>query len=555
MIRFLSIQNLAVVDKVELELQPGMTVLTGETGAGKSIVLGALGLLVGGRSASDLVRTGEDHARVQATVEDEHGRELILRREVTAQGRSRGFIDDTLATARALQDVGRRLVDLHGQHDHQALLDASNHLPLLDAYAGVEDDVEAVGDAFRTWRRNRNRLDLARGHDRDTSERVDLLTFQRDEIARVAPRAGEDADLQAKRTRLANAERLASLCGEAYANLYERDDAVLAALARVWRRVEELAALDEQFAAYSEGRSAVESHLEDLAFFLRSYRTKIEASPEELGAVEARLAELEGMKRKYGPTLDAVLQHMDGAEAELATLTVSEEEIDALTAEKEEARRRFRSLADVLSRARQLASSRLRRDLEKVLSNLAMPHAQFESRFASEMSEDLWSERGMDVLEFYFSANPGEAVRPLARVASGGELSRVMLALKTLASTDTKGKTLVFDEVDSGIGGAVADRVGLMLRELSERYQVICVTHLPQIAAYGTTHYHVSKIVQQGRTTTRIAQLAEQGRVTELARLMTGGDTTGARVGAGELLDGKQNTKGERRKRKAKAGG
>ena len=555
MIRFLSIHNLAVVDEVELDLQPGLTVLTGETGAGKSIVLGALGLLIGGRAASDMVRTGEAQARVQATVEDEEGHELILRREITAQGRSRGFIDDTLATARALQDVGRRLVDLHGQHDHQALLDASNHLRLLDAHAGLEDDAASVGKAYRAWRRVRNRLDLARGNDRDKSERVDLLTFQRDEIQRVAPLAGEDAGLRARRTRLANAERLTSLCGEAYAMLYDRDDAVLSAMGRVWRNLDQLATLDEQFLRYTDGRGAVESELEDLAFFLRSYQATIESSPEELGSVESRLSELEGLKRKYGPALDDVLQHATRVEAELATLTATRQEIDALAKDEKTSRQSFLACADGLSRARRAASDTLRADLRTVLSSLAMPHARFETRFATDVPEHLWTEKGIDAVEFYFSANPGETVRPLARVASGGEISRMMLALKTVASTDTRGKTLVFDEVDAGIGGAVADRVGSMLRELSERCQVICVTHLPQIAAYGETHYHVSKVVQSGRTITRVTQLAEQGRVTEIARLMTGGDATGARAGAAELLKSKEKTKVERRKRKAKAGG
>ena len=555
MIRFLSIQNLAVVDKIELDLQPGLTVLTGETGAGKSIVLGALGLLVGGRATSGLVRTGEEQARVQATVEDENGQDVILRRDVTTQGRSRGFIDDTLATARALQEIGRQLVDLHGQHDHQALLDPSNHLALLDAYADLDGGLDVARQAYRAWRRVRDRLDLARGHDRDKSERIDLLAFQRDEIRRSAPVDGEDATLHAKRTRLANAERLAALCGDAYGTLYDRDDAVLSTMSGVWRNLDQLAELDDQFASYAAGRVAVESQLEDLAFFLRSYQARIEGSPEELGTIEARLAELEGLNRKYGPTLSDVLQHLSRVETELETLIFSQEEIEALTVSEERGRMSFLDAAHALSRARQAAGVRLAADLERILGELAMPHARFEIRFDSSMPDHLWTERGVDAVEFYFSANPGEDVRPLARVVSGGELSRVMLGLKTVASTDTKGKTLVFDEVDAGIGGIVADRVGSMLRKLSEDCQVLCVTHSPQIAAYGTRHYHVLKVVRNGRTVTRVAQLDRQGRVAELARLMTGGEAASARAGAEELLESKEKTKDERRKRKAKTGG
>ena len=552
MIRFLSIQNLAVVDELELELQPGLTVLTGETGAGKSIILGALGLLIGGRSASDLVRTGEECARVQATVEDEAGHDIILRREVTAQGRSRAFIDDTLATASALQEIGRRLVDLHGQHDHQALLDPSNHLPLLDAYASLDEELAAVGGVYREWRALRGRLDQARRSDRDKADRVDLLTFQHQEIGCVAPTAGEDTTLMATRTQLANAERLAQLCGQAYAAVYERDDSILAGLGQVWRAIHELAALDPQFAPYADGRTAVESQLEDLAFFLRSYSAKIDASPEELTAVEERLAELERLKRKYGPTLDEVIAHSEQVQTELTAVAAGSEQLETLTAEETDRRTTFERVARTLSRARRASAPRLATELQRVLSELAIPRARFEARFdPAALPETHWNECGVDALEFYFSANPGETLRPLAKVASGGELSRVMLALKTLASTDRRGKTLVFDEVDVGIGGAVADRVGSMLQQLGQEYQVICVTHLPQIAAYATSHHHVSKVVRQGRTITQIEQLGEQGRVAELARLMTGADSAGARTGAQEMLLGKQNTKVESDTRKA----
>ena len=556
MIRFLSIQNLAVVDQLELELQSGLTVLTGETGAGKSIILGALGLLVGGRAASDLVRTGEGRARVQATLEDDTGHDIILRREVTAQGRSRAFIDDTLATASALQEVGRRLVDLHGQHDHQALLDPANHLTLLDAYAHLDAEIAAAGEAYRTWRAVRSRLDQLRRSDRDRADRVDLLTFQRQEIERVAPTVGEDTTLQATRLKLANADRLASLCGQAYAALYERDDSILSGLGQVWRHIDELAELDLQFTDYAELRPAVETQLEDLAFFLRSYAAKIDASPDELAAVEERLAELERLKRKYGHTLDDVETHRAQVEQELAELTSGTEQLAALEHEEMERRATFEQVATTLSHARRDAAPRLAAELQHVLSDLAIPSARFEVQFAPDLlPESQWTERGVDAIEFFFSANLGEALRPLAKVASGGELSRVMLALKTLATTDHPGKTLVFDEIDAGIGGAVADRVGAMMKQLSQGYQVICVTHLAQIAAYATSHHHVSKVVREGRTITQIEELAEEGRVTELARLMTGADSGGARAGARELLKGKENTKGESERRKAKPRG
>ena len=555
MIRFLSIQNLAVVEAIEFELGPGLTVLTGETGAGKSIVVGALALLVGGRSTSDLVRSGESRAQVQSTIEDDDGTERILRREVTAQGRSRAFVDGALTTASALQEIGRRLVDLHGQHDHQTLLDPTTHLSLLDTFAGLETDTDAVAGRYRAWRAARSRRQLVRGSERDRAQRIDVLTFQRDDIGGVGPSDSEDVALEAKRSRLANAERLMTLCSDAYARLYEQDDAILSQLADVWRQVEELAQYDLAFASYLASRESVTAQLEDLAFTLRSYRATIEASPPELAAVEERLAALERLKRKYGPSLGDVIEHLKDVNAELDALTASGAEVDTLVDAESKARLDFVSLAANLGRMRRKAAKRLGAELEQVLQELAMPHARFEARFGNgPLPEQSWSEQGTDSAEFFFSANLGESLRPLARVASGGEISRVMLGLKTLASSDRAGKTLVFDEVDAGIGGVVADRVGAMMRELGRNYQVLCVTHLPQIAAYATTHYHVSKATLAGRTVTRAEALTEEGRVGELARLMTGGSSPAAVAGARELVGSKKKAKDEGGERKRNSG-
>ena len=553
MIRFLSIQNLAVVEKLELELQPGLTVLTGETGAGKSIVLGALGLLVGGRAASDLLRTGESKAVVQAIVENDQGREIILRREITASGRSRAFIDDTLATASALQALGQRLIDLHGQHEHQALLDPRNHLQLLDAFAGLAGDASAdIADRFRVWRAARGALGRLHLSDQEKAERTELLTFQRDEIDRVAPTPGEDELLSGTRTRLANADRLASLCGDAYAALYERDDAVLARLGQIWRQIEELGSLDPACAAQIKTRDSVQPHLEELAFFLRSYAATIDASPMQLAEVESRLADLERLKKKHGPRLQDVLARRERIDTELDEMGDSAARLAELAKTEAAARHAYLRASQDLSASRHREGRALADRLVPVLADLAIPKARFEVRFEPPLAEEQWSESGVDAMEFYFSANPGEALRPLAKVASGGELSRVMLGLKTIASTDEPGKTLVFDEVDAGIGGAAADRVGRMLGELGRRFQILCVTHLPQIAAYATTHHHVSKVLQGGRTVTHIDRLAEEGRVTETARLMTGGASRQAQESARELLKSKQNTNGESERAKAK---
>ena len=552
MIWFLSIRHLAIVDELELEFEPGLTVFTGETGAGKSIVLNALGLLIGERATSELVRTAEEKAVVQASLET-MGREVVVRREVTAQGRSRAFIDDALASAGALKELGRQIVDLHGQHEHQALLDPRNHLSLLDAYGKATQLMNDVHQRFDAWRTAKNRLKQAQLSDQEKAERFALLTFQLSEIERVAPLNGEDESLTASHQRLANAERVQTVCGEVYGDLYERDDAILSTLGSVWRKVEELAALDKSFEPYVRAREDIRTQLEDFSFFLRSYLADIEVSPDRLTEIEARLSDLERLKKKYGPGLAEVLDRQRRIIAELDTLASGAEKLAALEASERSAREKFLVVAHELSARRRRDATALVSCLRPVLHDLAMPRAIFEVHFQSEdPPEERWSGKGIDAPEFFLSANTGEAVRPLAKVASGGELSRLMLALKSLASNDQPGKTLVFDEVDTGIGGEVADRVGLLLQGLSSKFQVICVTHLPQIAAHAKSHFHVSKLVRDGRTVTQVELLGVKERVSELARLMTGGASPQALASARELLETKQIPKDESEKAKAK---
>ncbi len=537
MIRFLSIRDLAVVDALDIEFDHGFNVLTGETGAGKSIIIGALGLLVGGRSSGDLVRTGAARAVVQATFETPEGTETIVRREIPAEGRGRIFIDGALSTASALKALGRRLVDIHGQHEHQVLLDPRSHVGLLDAYGRLDAAAEKVATAYADWREAQAQLEAARAGAHELAARVEFLEFQRGEIERVDPRPGEDERLRNERRRLVNAERLATLAGEAYATLYERDDSVLSALGGVWRQLDELAALDAAFGEQAAVRETVAPLLDDLAHALRSYAAAVEVSPERLAEVEGRLADIERLMRKYGGDLDAVLERRETVAGELRSLTDGEARRTALETAAAAARAAYLAAARALSakrvdRARELAPA-----LEAELRHLAMPDGRVHVGVAAGLAEERWSARGMDRIELCLSANPGEDARPLARVASGGELSRVMLALKTLAATDAAGKTLVFDEIDAGIGGRAADRVGERLRALGARYQVLCVTHAPQLAAHATAHFEVSKRVHAGRARTAVERLTRAERVPELARLMTGSDSSTALASAAELLE------------------
>jgi DNA repair protein RecN (Recombination protein N) len=557
MLRFLRIRNLAVIEAVEVEFETGFNILTGETGAGKSIVVEAVGLLLGARPSADLVRTGESHAVIEAIFEHD-GKETIVRRELTSQGRSRSFIGGALATAAALRELSAKLVELHGQHEHQALLDPSTHLPVLDEHAGLTELTSQVVDSWADVRALREQLERSRMDSREKAARLDLITFQLGEIGKAAPRDAEDESLAATRQVLASAERVQRLCAESYATLYESDGSALASLGAVWKRVGELAAIDPQFGSYVEARDGIKGQLEDLAFFLRSYADTVDASPARLQEVEDRLALLERLKRKYGPTLSDVIERGHNLAREQELLTGAGERAEDLQKALNVANDRYLKAARELSRLRREAARQFARTVEGLLADLAMTRTRFEVRFnAAELGPEEWAENGIDKSEFFVSPNPGEELRPLARIVSGGELSRVMLALKTMAAGNEPGKTLIFDEVDAGIGGRVADVVGMRLRALGERFQVLCITHLPQISAQATTHFRIEKNVRGGRTLTSVDRLSEAARVDEIARMIGGTVVTDhVRATARELLAGK--TRGESESpggRKRKSGG
>ena len=542
MLRFLGVRNLAVIERLEVEFESGVNVLTGETGAGKSIIVQAVDLLVGSRASADLVRTGEDTATVQAVFERADGRETIVRREISAQGRSRAFIDDALATTSALRDLGAALIDLHGQHEHQTLLDPAEHVVVLDDFAAHDAPVVSVAAEFDRWRAAEAALARTQLDDREKRARIEIASFQLQEIDRVAPRAGEDDALEAERVVLANADRISRLASEAYASLYEREDAALSALGTVWKRLADLSVLDARFAPYVDQRDEIKSKLEDLAFFLRSYSAGADA-PDRLQAVEDRLASLERLKKKYGATVDAVLDRQRVLRDELAELGAGEERAAELGARARDARAAFTSAAGELSGLRKAAARRLAKALESDLAELAMPQARVDVRVVETASAERWTSRGTDEVEFFFSPNPGEDLRPLAKIASGGELSRVMLALRTMATHDEPGRTLVFDEVDAGIGGAAADAVGARLQALGRRHQVLCITHLPQIAARADVHFQTTKHVRGGRTVTLLTRLDDSGREGELARMIAGARVTPQVLSsARELLAARRNS-------------
>ena len=556
MIRYLAIRNLAVIESVAVDFEQSFNILTGETGAGKSILVEAVGLLLGGRATQDLIRTGEDVATVEAIFETEDGTELIVRREITSQGRSRAFINGALATAAALKDLSNRLVELHGQHEHQQLLDPTQHLALLDAWAGLDGARSDVAAAFANVRSLREQLDRLRMDDRERAARLDLVEFQLGELQKASLQAGEDETLASERQLLRSADTIQRLCGESYAELYDSEEAALTVLGRIWKRVSELAAIDPRFAPYLEARDSIKAQLDDLAFTLRDFADGIDASPGRLQQVEDRLALLERLKRKHGGTLEDAIAHRDRLAAEHQALTGGQSTVAEIEQQLVEAGRKFLGAARKLSASRRDAAPKFGKQVETELADLAMERTRFEVRLTTSEGEGQWTDAGIDSGELFLSPNVGEDPRPLAKIVSGGELSRVMLALKTLAANESgPAKTLIFDEVDAGIGGRVATVVGEKLASLGDRFQVLCITHLPQIAACGRSHFLIDKRVQGRRTVTSVSRLEGEDRVTEIARMM-GGSAAGQKAleSARELIDTTgAKAKGERRKAPQKA--
>ena len=547
MLKLLKIKNIALVHGVELELGPGLTLLTGETGAGKSILIDALGLLLGARASADLIRTGEDVAVVEALIESSDARaalerhglpaeddEIVVRREIQSSGKGRATVNGALVPVGVLRELAPFIANIHGQHEPQGLLDPQTHLDLVDYHAGLDADRSAMAEPFRRLREVEAALESLRRDRREDERRREMLEYQAVEIERAALQTGEEEALRQEKRLQANAGRLAELSGEAYGALYEDEEAVLTRLGHLYRKIEELSRIDPRFGPYVEARGAVRAQLDDLALFLRDYRESLQVSPGRLDEIESRLALIDRLKRKYGATVEDVIAFGEKSRSELRDLSSPEERERALGQEREALAGRYLAAAIQLSRKRRTAARDLEKKVQGELALLAMERTRFQVAFSPDRpagsADDTsgWTERGLETAEFLLSPNPGEELRPLARIASGGELSRILLALKSVASLDARGKTLVFDEVDAGIGGRVAEVVGRKLRDMARHHQVLCVTHLPQIASMADRHLVVRKQVERGRTTTEVGVLDASERVEEVARMLGGETVTDA---------------------------
>jgi DNA repair protein RecN (Recombination protein N) len=555
MIKLLKIRNIAVISSIEIEMESGLTLLTGETGAGKSIVIDALSLVLGAKGSADLVRTGETMAAVEAIVDgcevsaflEEHGlpggEELIIRRELSANGKGRASVNGALVPVALLRDLAPAIATIHGQHDSYSLINTAKHIELLDRYAGTMEAVKALGQAYQQLRAREAELEALRGDRRELERRREMLAYQLGEIDSAALRPGEEEELRREKNLLIHAEKVASLSDEAYTLLYDDEAAVLSRLNQVYRRLSDLCAIESSFSSHLEAGTSIRAQIEDLALLLRDYREGVQASPGRLDEIESRLALIERLKRKYGSNVDEVLAFAEDCRASLTVLGSPEERERELEARRDAARSAYWDGALDISRRRSEAAGKLETAVRRELSQLAMEKCRFKVALRSQAGgmpdQDAagWTARGIDGVEFLIAPNPGEELRPLARIASGGELSRILLGLLCVADVEAPQKTILFDEVDAGIGGRVAEVVGQKLRAVARRHQVICVTHLPQIAALADHHFSVSKAEEHKRTVVSVRKLAGDERVDEVARMVGGAvisDT--ARKHARELL-------------------
>jgi len=550
MLQFLNISNIALIDDMQVEFESGLNLLTGETGSGKSIIVDALGVLIGGRFTSELIKSGSERASIEGLfsvtsnpdlelILENAGlgatNELIIRRELSTTGRNKIFINNQLATQSLLRDLRPYLVDIHGQGDQQTLFNPETHLEILDAFAGNGLLRTEVAEAFQQWTRIRRELDSLRHDEAEKFQLVDTLKFQITELERAQLSIGEDERLEEERRRLANVEKLTSLCQSSYSRIYEDDDAAVVRVRQSLKDVEEMAEYDPSFREYLEGLESARAVLEDLSFTLRDFADRLEFSPSRLAEIEDRLAELSRLKRKYGGSIAASLEHLARAEDRLRQIETSDERERELNAAVGEARERYLELAGRLHKERVRAAKKFEAAVEKGIAEVAIDNARFQVQVADDVESA--GQKGIDHTEFYLSANAGEDVKPLARVASGGEASRLMLVLKTVANGSQFPRTIVFDEIDTGIGGRVSEAVGLKLKKLSQTNQVLCVTHQPQIARFADSHLVVQKEALKGRTQVSVGRLDKAGRVEEIARMLTGAEITGsARKHAKELL-------------------
>lgn len=547
MLQSLRIKNLAVIEDIEIEFSKGFNVFTGETGAGKSIIIDALGLLVGERTDTDLIRTGAEQMSVEGVFEtggnkeviqllkdsgiETDGDKIVIKRELKSDGHSRGLVNGCFATTRLMKNLGFYLIEIHGQHQHQRLLDKANHLLVLDGFAGTDGLRTEVSALFDSMEQTRKQLEGIRQDERMKAQKIDILNFQIRELEDARLEPGEEEKLEQEKQILANAEFLFRNASEAYNSLYEEETNILSRLDLVRKNLSKISDIDPSFTEDFESTETMIYNLKDIAMKLQDFSEKAAPDANRLERVESRLDMIKRLKKKYGSTVSEMLSFLSEAKKELEELTTSEEKEAELESRLNAIRIEYVRKAVELRQKRQEIAPKLVQDAEHQLSMLAMERTKFSINFASIQTESSFllndieikpSSTGIDEIEFFIAPNVGEELRPLSKIASGGELSRFMLALESVFKERGAGRTLIFDEVDAGIGGRVAEIVGKKLRILSFNNQIICVTHLPQVAASASEHFFINKSVRFNRTYTVVTKLTHEEKINEIARMLGG---------------------------------
>jgi DNA repair protein RecN (Recombination protein N) len=567
MLKTLLIKNYALIEHLSVEFSGGLVIITGETGAGKSIIIDALSLALGERASVETVRTAADKAVVE-TVFDVAGNarvqtllagnaldvadELIVRREVSAKGQSRCFINDSPVTLALMKQVGELLVDLHGQHEHQSLLRVETHCGMLDDFGGLDGMVREYLSAYTQLRELVLRLEELRQREQYLREQREFHLFQAQEIDAVAPQAGEEEQLETELRILENSEKLFGATSELYTLLYEGDRSVHDLLVVARNQLHALAEIDKQFADAARECGSAEAVVGELAKFIQSYNARVEFAPDRLEELRERIGSLSFLKKKYGGSVESVLARREELANELTLAENFEEIIGRLTGDLDNARTACATLAGRLSAKRHETAKKIDRVIVQELAKLGIPQARFSTRITQTERDEKTASgdsvmrgrtavalntRGFDQVEFHISTNVGEDERPLSRVASGGEISRIMLALKSILAKTDRLPVLIFDEIDVGVSGRIAQAVGAALKNLAGFHQVIAITHLPQIAGFAETHFAVTKTEQGGRTSTHLRRLTLEEQVREVARLISGAEVTETGLaGARELM-------------------
>lgn len=552
----LYIQNFALIDRLEIELYPGFNVLTGETGAGKSIIIDAVGVLTGGQALTEFIRSGEDKALVEGFFEiadnpaitakldgyglrPEQGEPLVLTREIVKTGKNLCRVNGRMVTLSVYRDIAGGIVDIYGQHHQQSLLDVQKHIELLDEYGGQEllSAKEKLGAVWLELTGLRSQLTALEADEKDRARMIDMYRYQLEEIDKSRLQDGEDAALEEEKNILCHAERLANTTQAAYQLLYEgeRQKSITDLLSEVINNIRDACGIDESLAPVREALETALYQLEESARELKLYSERVESDPGRLEELETRLNTIKQLKKKYGQSIREILAYRNQVAASLAVMTNYEEELANLKTALGRNQVKYNSLATALTEARMAAAGLLEAQVTEELKELNMPYITFKVSISEKSSP---GSLGMDEVEFLISPNKGEPLKPLARIASGGEASRIMLAFKTILARLDSVSTMIFDEVDAGIGGDALRSVAQKLSVIGQDRQVICVTHSPQIAGRGDHHYHIAKIVENDRTVTRVKELKLNERTEEIARMLAGGQITEvAKKHAAEILN------------------